>query len=278
MRRLTTVRSRMMAFPIRGCQDWRDPADAADPPAPGRGHAQRPARLRRLRREHAHLPGLTMPCPRGWVMEHQLPSLPQQVQAQCPATADGVPVDQPSNAPIRFNPRVATSTLFTRHPLPNPHHCRDPGPAPGRAVHKRCTVIRPERPTTATHQGRPPPSASQCDILSSNIRDPCRRSESGIDEVALQRAVGRHWPRQRQTPFPLEPPQRVAHPHQERAQLPRRQLRTLAQGAPTHRQIPVAKAPIADLAALAYDSAPYRSRPEVSLNEAPAAAMPTAAA
>ena len=159
--RLTAVRSPMMAFLIRGHRDWRIlPAQ------------------RLLRLTHAGTSGGQLglrgigpstlifqgnhALPRGWVIERQLPSLPPQVQAQRPATAGSDPIDQPGNAPIGFNPRVATSTRFPRPTLPNPHHRRDPGPAPGRAVPKRCTVIRPEHPTTAIRQERPTPSASWC--------------------------------------------------------------------------------------------------------------------
>ena len=41
------------------------------------------------------------------------------------------------------------------------------------------------------------------------------RGKVGVDEIALQRAVGRHRPRQRHPPLPLEPPQHVAHPYQQ---------------------------------------------------------------
>ena len=72
--RLTTVGSSMMTFLILGRQDWRDPADAADPPAPGRGHAPAASSASAVSARARSSSRVTVPCPRGWVMEHQLPA------------------------------------------------------------------------------------------------------------------------------------------------------------------------------------------------------------
>ena len=49
-----------------------------------------------------------------------------------------------------------------------------------------------------------------------------RRGEVGVDAVTLQPPVGRHRAGQRRAPLLPEPPQHMAHPHQQRAQLRRR--------------------------------------------------------
>ena len=98
--------------------------------------------------------------------------------------------------------------------------------------HNRCTVWLSQ----AANDGNPSRAPR---ALGQLVRHPLaehlgrrHRGEFGVDEIALQRAVGRHRPGQRQAPLPLEPPQRMAHPYHQRAQLHRRQVRPLAECVP----------------------------------------------
>ena len=90
--------------------------------------------------------------------------------------------------------------------------CRSPASSPqANATHSQRGPQTMRRHPPRTPIGENPSGAPH--IAERVGRGHC--GEISIDEIALPRAVGRHRPGQLQSPFPLEPPQRVAHPHQQ---------------------------------------------------------------
>ena len=209
-----------------------DPAGAAAPPAPGRGHAQRPARLPAASARARSSSRVTMPCPAAGSSNTSSPASHRRFRLSAPRSPAAIPSISramrqsdsiPGWPPVRASHGLRSRTRIIAEILALPLAAPSP---------KRCTVIRPEHPHDGNPSGAPHAIGQLVRRPLVEHPGPCRRSEVGINEVALQRAVGRHRAGQRQSPFPLEPPQRVPHPHQQRAHLPWRQLRALAQGAP----------------------------------------------